>query len=111
VPRASWTGLAGDTAGARDQCTALLPAIERVLGPEHPDTLHTRGDIARWTGLAGDAAGARDQFAALLSICERVLGPEHPHILTTHNNLAHWTRAAGLGSLPLGVELRHRESP
>ena len=42
------------------------PVDERVLGPEHPDTLRARADLARWTGEAGDAAGARDQFAALL---------------------------------------------
>ena len=39
---AYWTGQAGDAAGARDQFAALLPIRERVLGPEHPDTLTTR---------------------------------------------------------------------
>ncbi|HEV2259790.1 MAG TPA: tetratricopeptide repeat protein [Streptosporangiaceae bacterium] len=34
---ASFTGLAGDAAGARDQYAALLPLIERVQGAEHPD--------------------------------------------------------------------------
>ena len=42
------------------------PIRERVLGPDHPDTLNTRHDLARCTGEAGDAAGARDQLAALL---------------------------------------------
>ena len=79
---ASWTGEAGDAAGARDQFAALLPVEERVLGPEHPDTLSTRANLARWTGEAGDAAAARDQFAALLPVRERVLGPEHPDTLT-----------------------------
>ena len=51
---------------------------ERVLGPEHPDTLTARGTLARWTGEAGDPAAARDLFAALLPVLERVLGPEHP---------------------------------
>ena len=83
-----WTGEAGDAAGARDQLAALLPIRERVLGPEHPDTLTTRHELARWTGQAGDAAGARDQFAALLPISERVLGPEHPDTLTARGNLA-----------------------
>ena len=75
---AHWTGEAGDAAGARDQYAALLPVRERVLGPEHPDTLTARANLARWTGEAGDAAGARDQFAALLPVRERVCGPEHP---------------------------------
>jgi hypothetical protein len=37
-------------AGARDQFAALLPISERVLGPEHPTTLITRGSLASWTG-------------------------------------------------------------
>jgi hypothetical protein len=63
---ARWTGQAGDAAAARDEHAALLPVRERVLGPEHPDTLTTRASLAYWTGHAGDPAGARDQFAALL---------------------------------------------
>jgi hypothetical protein len=46
---ASWTGAAGDAAGARDQYAALLPIIERVLRPEHPDTLTVRASLAYWT--------------------------------------------------------------
>ena len=86
---------AGDAAGARDQLAALLPIRERVLGPEHPNTLTARHNLAYWTGQAGDAAGARDQLAALLPIRERVLGPEHPQTLTTRHNLAYWTGQAG----------------
>jgi hypothetical protein len=41
---ASWTGEAGDAAGARDQFAALLPIRERVSGPEHPETLAARAD-------------------------------------------------------------------
>ncbi len=93
--RCRTTGEAGDAAGARDQVAALLPIRERVQGPEHPDTLTTRHDLASWTGQARDAAGARDQVAALLPIRERVLGPEHPGTLTTRASLAHWTGQAG----------------
>ena len=71
------------------------PSASGSLGPEHPDTLTTRANLARWTGEAGDAAGARDQYAALLPIRERVLGPEHPDTLTARHNLAHWTGEAG----------------
>ncbi|HEY6274737.1 MAG TPA: tetratricopeptide repeat protein, partial [Streptosporangiaceae bacterium] len=88
-----FTGEAGDAAGARDQSAALMPVIERVLGPEHPDTLATRSNLAAYTGEAGDAAGAREQYAALLPVIERVLGPEHPDTLATRDNLARWTRA------------------
>jgi len=91
---ARFTGDAGDAAGARDQFAALLPVEERVLGPEHPDTLVTRCNLAWWTGQAGDPARARDQFAALLPIRERVSGPEHPATLTARRDLAYWTMKA-----------------
>ena len=68
---------------------------ERVLGPEHPQTLAVRSNLARWTGQAGDVAGARDQYAALLPVSERVLGPEHPATLAARSNLARWTGEAG----------------
>ena len=75
VKRARSAAQAGDAAGAREQFAALLSICERVLGPEHLDTLSARHHLAYWTGEAGNAAGARDQYAALLPIRERVLGP------------------------------------
>jgi len=66
-----------------------------VLGPEHPDTLRTRGNLARMTGEAGDAAGARDQLAALLPMLERVLGPDDPNTRSVRDYLNYWTRRTG----------------
>ena len=66
----------------------LLPELERILGPEHPDTLAVHAGLAWSTGEAGDATGARDQFAALLPTVERVLGPEHPLTLDTRTQIA-----------------------
>ena len=70
---------------------ALLPVIEQVLGAEHPDTLITRGNLARWTGEAGDPAAARDQFAALVPVRERVSGHKHSRTLTDRADLAYWS--------------------
>jgi pyruvate/2-oxoglutarate dehydrogenase complex dihydrolipoamide acyltransferase (E2) component len=78
---------AGDPAAARDQ--------ELASGPEHPDTLTGRANLARWTGQAGDASAARDLYAGLLPVFERVSGPEHPDTLTARANLAYWTGQAG----------------
>ena len=69
--------------------------IERILGPEHPDTLITRHEAVRWTGQAGDPAAARHQYAALLPVIERILGPEHPQTRRIRDYLAHWTGQAG----------------
>ncbi len=92
---ASYLGYSGNYPAARDLQQRVLKARARVSGPEHPDTLTARANLARWTGLSGDPAGARDQYAALLPVDERVLGPEHPHTLTARANLAGWTGQAG----------------
>lgn len=91
-------------AGARDQYAALLPVVEKALGPEHSDTLAIRHEFAQCIGVAGNAAGARDHFAALLPVRERVLGPDHPDTLATRNNLADWTEKAA--DLPCSLEGR-----
>jgi hypothetical protein len=52
-----------------------MPALDRVFGAEHPETLDARLALAYWTGQAGDAAGARVRFAELLPLIQRVLGP------------------------------------
>jgi len=88
-------GQAGDAAGARDQFAALLPVTERVLGPDHPDTLTNRHNIANFAGYAGDAGAARDQFAALVPVSEEVFGPDHPDTLAARFNLAYWTGRVG----------------
>ncbi|MDQ0616779.1 tetratricopeptide repeat protein [Arthrobacter globiformis] len=63
---ASLTGETGDLAGAISQFRELLDDQLRVLGPDHPDTLSTRSNLAFWTGQAGDPAGAISQLHELL---------------------------------------------
>ena len=77
---------------ARDLFATLLPDVRRVLGPDHPDTLTGRANLAHWTGEAGDAGRARDLFATLLPDVRRVLGPDHPDTYRTQDNLVHWNR-------------------
>ena len=73
------TGMAGDPAGARDQYAALLPILERVLGPEHPDALTARRDVANWTGEAGDLAAARDHLEQAEEAAQAI-GAAGPHV-------------------------------
>ncbi|MEU8004405.1 tetratricopeptide repeat protein [Catellatospora sp. NPDC049111] len=68
----------------------MLVDFLRVLGPDDPDTLVTRGNLAYWRGEAGDAAGAVAAYEQLLDDQLRVLGPDHPNTLATRNNLAGW---------------------
>ena len=90
-----YVGSRGSYAAARDLQQRVLDARERVLGPEDPDTLAARGDLALWTGEAGDPAAARDQYAGLLPVLEEALGPEHPRTLDARHELAGWTGQAG----------------
>ena len=69
--------------------------VQAILGPDHPDTLTTRNNIAAWTGETGDGREALRLFQELLPDQERVLGPDHPDTLTTRNNIAHWTGGTG----------------
>ncbi|WP_268747630.1 tetratricopeptide repeat protein, partial [Streptomyces toyocaensis] len=85
----------GRSLGESGQITAAIEHFDRLaatarshLGPDHPDTLTTRGNLALWQGRAGDAAGAAQAFTDLLADWARVLGPDHPDILTTRGNLA-----------------------
>ena len=74
---------------------ALTADCERVLRPDHPDTLTSRNNLAnayRAAGRAGEAIPLHEQTLAAL---ERVLGPDHPDTLTSRNNLADTYLAAG----------------
>ena len=77
---ARYLGYSGSYPAARDlfQLIADAHREDDAYGPEHPDTLAARANLARWTGEAGDAAAARDQFAALLPVRERVSRPRAP---------------------------------
>lgn len=73
----------------------LVVANQRHLGPDHPDTLTARHNLAAWRGEEGDAAGAVIAFTGLLPHRDRVLGADHPDTLATRHNLAHWRGTAG----------------
>jgi hypothetical protein len=65
-----------------------LADSERILGPDHLETLTIRNNLA----TAYQAAEQYDKAIVLhkqtLADRERTLGPDHPHTLTSRNNLA-----------------------
>jgi tetratricopeptide (TPR) repeat protein len=73
----------------------LVADQERVLGPDHPDTLNSRNTLA----VVYRAAGRLDKAVSLheqtLAARERVLGPDHPSTVASRDNLALAYRAAG----------------
>ena len=92
---ANYLGQQGSYLSALELQKQHLDALERVPGPEHPDTLNPRATLARWTGQAGDAALAREQYKVLLPDFERTFGPEDKGTLTIRTALAGWTGEAG----------------
>jgi hypothetical protein len=88
-------GDSGQVTAARDHYRLLVENTTQYLGPDHPDTLIARNDLAYWRGEAGDAAGAVRAFDELLADHVRVLGPDHPETLIVRNNLALWRGEAG----------------
>ena len=65
-----------------------LEIRQRVLGPEHPDTLDTMNSLASALADEGRSAEAEKLYRETLDIRRRVLGPEHPDTLKSMNNLA-----------------------
>ena len=68
---------------------------ERVLGPDHFDTLTARNNLAGAYGDVGCFGEAIELFEQVLAEQERVLGPDHPDTLITRNNLAGAYHSAG----------------
>ena len=98
-PRATTSPSPTRPRAAPDEAISLheqaLAARERVLGPDHPDTLNSRHNLA----IAYQAAGRTEEAISLheqtLAAHERVLGPDHPDTLPSRNNLALAYQAAG----------------
>ncbi|WP_086055253.1 tetratricopeptide repeat protein [Protofrankia coriariae] len=66
-----------------------------ILGPDHPDTLTTRGNLAYTYRTAGRVTEAIGLYEQTLTDRLRILGPDHPDTLTTRNNLASAYQTAG----------------
>jgi NB-ARC domain/Tetratricopeptide repeat len=88
-------GEAGSVTAAVIYFRQMTDTALQLLGPDHPDTLTTRHELALWQGQAGNAGEAAASYRSLLADRLRVLGPEHPDTLATRGNLAWWTGRAG----------------
>ncbi|MET8873954.1 tetratricopeptide repeat protein [Nocardia sp. NPDC004604] len=79
----------------RDLWAAWIPAFEASVGPEHPDTLTARNNLAFWRGESGDLATATIDHQNLLAESTRVLGADALGTLTIRTNLARWHGESG----------------
>ena len=69
--------------------------LTRTLGPDHPDTLASRGNLAAAYLSAGRLEQAVPLFERTLTDRERVLGSDHPRTLASRGNLASAYLSAG----------------
>ncbi len=69
--------------------------FERILGPDHPNTLTSRHNLAYAYKSAGQIQEAIPLLERTLTDHERILGPDHPNTLTSRNNLAYTYESAG----------------
>ena len=84
--------------GAPQAAVALSDAVthlSKILGPDHPDTLTLRNNLAGAYQSAGRLGEAIPLFEQTLADSARVLGDDHPDTLTSRNNLAAAYKAAG----------------
>jgi tetratricopeptide (TPR) repeat protein len=73
----------------------LAADLDRLLGPDDPDTIRARTDLARayhQTGRVDDAIPLVEQ---VLAARKRLFGADHPGTLASRNNLASAYRATG----------------
>ncbi|MFG2867416.1 tetratricopeptide repeat protein [Streptomyces sp. NPDC048338] len=96
----------GQPANAAQNYQRHSDAQAACSGPDHPDTLTSRGNLASAYGAAGDLVRAIPLFERTYADCVRVLGDDHPHTLTSRNNLAGAYQSAGdlSRAIPLYVE-------
>jgi tetratricopeptide (TPR) repeat protein/tRNA A-37 threonylcarbamoyl transferase component Bud32 len=80
---------------AVERHTKARAVREAKLGPDHPDTLTSRNNLAGAYLAAGRTAEAIALFEGALKVWEAKLGPDHPDTLTSRNNLALAYAAAG----------------
>ena len=84
--------------GAPQAAVALSDAVthlSKILGPDHPDTLTLRNNLAYAYYSAGRLGEAIPLFEEVLADRVRVLGDDHPSTLASRNNLACAYESAG----------------
>jgi tetratricopeptide (TPR) repeat protein len=73
----------------------VLTARQRLLGPDHPDTLAAMNNMAAALLQLGDLEQAREAAANALARRLQLLGPAHPDSLASMNTLGEILLARG----------------
>ena len=77
--------------GRYDDCIDGLRVVyqfrQKILGPQHVDTLLNLNNLASALGRAGKLAEAEEAFREVLTDRMKVRGPKHTDTFTTMNHL------------------------
>lgn len=77
----------GNTGTAIALSTRATHGLEQLHGPDHPDTLASRNNLANAYWSAGDVGRANPLYKATLADAERVLGPDRSLTKTIRSNI------------------------
>ena len=81
----------------------LTADLDRLLGPDDPDTIRARNDLARAYRETGRVADAVPLVEQVLAARERLFGTDDPRTLASRNNLASAYRASGRAADAIGL--------
>jgi tetratricopeptide (TPR) repeat protein len=81
----------------------LIADLDRLLGPDDPDTIRARNDLARAYRETGRVADAVPLVEQVLAARERLFGADDPRTLASRNNLASAYRATGRAAEAIGL--------
>ena len=81
----------------------LTADLDRLLGPDDPDTIRARNDLARAYRETGRIADAVPLVEQVLAARERLFGADDPRTLASRNNLASAYRATGRAADAIGL--------
>ena len=88
-PRERWRQVASEIGVTAEALyREIIRLDEKVYGPEHPDTLVARQDLATTLQAEHKYPEAEAEYRDVIGIEQRLIGPEHPDTLTCRNNLA-----------------------
>jgi tetratricopeptide (TPR) repeat protein len=77
--------------------------LDRLLGPDDPDTMRARNDLARAYRETGRVADAVPLVEQVLAVRERLFGTDDPRTLASRNNLASAYRTTGRAADAIGL--------
>jgi tetratricopeptide (TPR) repeat protein len=81
----------------------LIADLDRLLGPDDPDTVRARNDLARAYRETGRIADAIPLVEQVLATRERLFGGSDPRTLASRNKLASAYRATGRAADAIGL--------